>query len=177
MTTRAFLIATLLTVGVSMGPRPAAADVEGTVYWSTAAHACTPSPPTIQNDRHTYLFNYASWNGTNLDTIVFYCSVQPNTGETSPNRMYLTTLDNTGSAADTYVHAELYKISRSTGGYTLLDTASSDSTSGTGVKEVFTTLGEAMDFDANFYYVRVEMDRDGTGDDARFYGVSLEYTP
>jgi hypothetical protein len=175
MSKRALLIAAVLGFGVAMSPRQAAADAEGNVYWSTAATACTPSPPTIENNRHTYWWNYLSWNGTNLDAITMYCSVQPNESETEPNTLYLTALDNTGTASDTYVDADLVRISRSGGGYAVIASASTDDNATTTVKQVTGAISEALDFETYYYYVRVSMDRDGTGDDARFYGTALDY--
>ena len=57
---------------------------------------------------------------------------------------------------------------------TLVDEVSSDLNGTTTFKEVEVSLSEGLNFSAYHYYVRVEMDRNDTGDDARFYGVSLE---
>jgi hypothetical protein len=175
MTKRALLIASVLWLGGGMVPRQAVADVEGPVYWSSAAHTCTPGTNSLQFDRYSTWYNYISWNGSNLDAIALWCPVQPNTGESEPNRLYATVLDNTGTATDTYVKATLYKIHRTTGAVTTLDDVSSDDDSTTTVKHIYTQLSEGLDFDTYDYYVRVDMDRDGTGDDARIYGVALEY--
>lgn len=177
MTTRTLMIVAMLTAGIGMSPRVAAADVEGTTYWSTAGQTCSAGRDATQGDRYSFWWNYASWYSTNVDLITFYCSVQPNDGGDSPNRLYLTALDDTGTSNSAFVKAELVGINRSTGSYGITATATTDSTSGTGVKEVYGTLSSSLDFDANFYWVRVTMDRTSSGEDARFYGVSLDYAP
>jgi hypothetical protein len=151
---------------------PAAAANE---YWSSIATACTPDSLSIQNNRYqTPTDSYVAPQAANVDPIVLICGVSPNTGGTAPTRLSMTYLDATGTTATAAVKASLVRVARTTGGRAVVATVSSNSFAAVSVAKNSVTFVHALNFAANYYYVRIDMDRSAANQNLRSIGVALE---
>jgi hypothetical protein len=151
----------------------AAADT----YWSSIATACTPDHLSIQNDRYDSPNDaYVAPNGTKLDPIVLICGVQRNAGASQfPNRLSMTYQDSTGRATAAGVLAQLIRVNRTSGTRVLVTTVNSNTFSSSVVtKSSSPAFSHPLNFEASYYYVRIEMDRAAASHRIRAVGVALE---
>jgi len=153
-------------------------------YWSTPAAGCVPDSTSITNQR--YVSNAVGavlHRPGNLDLITLNCPITGFHGSgDGPNRMTMTYRDST-STLDTaaFVRATLTRTPKATGASpTPIATLSSETppapqTITTASTPVFT---HTFDFENNFYFVRVELDRRTTSQIVIVFGVYLyRYIP
>lgn len=165
---RSFVTATLLAIVSFAGSNTAHAA--GT-YWSAAAATCVPGDPAIQSDRYLVQAGKVQHTASSVDLVTLYCPVERNTGADDPNRLYMTWNDSS-SAPGANVKAQLIRMSKTTGALTTIATLDSNS-SGTGL--IYGSVGftEALNWGQNYYYVRVDLDRNNTSEIEQFFGVEL----
>jgi hypothetical protein len=172
MNIRDALYAAAAIVATIAGPAGAAEP-----YWSSIATACTPDSLSIQNNRYqSPTDNYVTPQKTNIDPIVLICGVQPNPGASaSPTMLSMTYLDNSGAAPSGHVLAELIRVSRTRGSRGIVTSVTSNGfPATTTAKNHSAAFAGALDFEANFYYVRIEIERKTIKQNVRSIGVALE---
>jgi cysteine-rich repeat protein len=174
MRARVLVVALLVLSTVLMTGR-AKADV----YWSSIATACTPSSTAIQDDRYTIApDSTVALKPAELDPIVLICSVPMRAAGLPPNLLSMTYLDSTGTAATAKVQAQLIRVQRSNGVRSVVATVSSNTVpqTTTTALRMSAPFSHALNFAANFYYVRIEIDRAAGNQNVRSIGVGLEST-
>ena len=140
---------------------------------SRAAVTCVPDDDTASN---RYAASTSSgkitFQGTATESLYFYCHfVNPeDTGNPDWNALFLTNKD---TGASSLVEAKLYRKQRSNGATYLVDTLTS--TNKASVKEDWTFLPAALDFQANAYWVVVRVYRSATTESPEFHSVALGY--
>lgn len=144
-------------------------------YWSAIATGCVPDAQSIQGDRYRpsgdSMIKHKSGN---VARIVLICAVQPHTSVGNPALLTMTYIDSTGAGSKAFVKAQLFAVTRATGLKTLLATVNSNSSSEDSLDEAASpSFAHSLDFDLNYYFVRIEMDRSATGQNAGAVGVAL----
>jgi len=122
---------------------------------------------------------------TKTGIIALFCSVEKNTLNLGPNRLYVSYQDTDGTASSTLVTARLFRMGRfsSIGAITQIGTditsASPSITSPAVALDNYMVrpFSYVFDFDAEFYFVYVEIKRASTAQTAILYGVGLDYDP
>lgn len=161
------------TIALMTGAPAWAADP----YWSSISTACTPDNLSIQNNRYqSTVDSYVTPQKGNVDPTVLICAVQPNPGASGlPNMLSMTYLDSTGVTNTAHVLAQLIRVNRSTGGRATVAAVNSDSfPATTPTKNQSAAFSHTLNFDMNFYYVRIEIDRAANSQNVRSIGVALE---
>lgn len=160
-----------VTIGLVLASSARAAP-----YWSTASVACTPDRPSIQSDRYTVSSDDSvKHRGNNVDRIVVNCGVSPNASGDPPNVLTISHVDSTGTGTKAWVSAQLIGLSRTNGTRQVITQISSDSVAQASFTEASSPVFvHALDFDSNYYFVRLEIDRSSDKQSARSIGVALE---
>jgi hypothetical protein len=170
---RTFASTMLAAAGLLLATAPVAMAAP---YWSAISTGCVPDNTSIQANRYQPLSDSAiKHRGTNVDRIVLYCAVQPNAGASNPNVISMTYLDATGAGPQAYVKAELIAISRASGVRVVVGTFNSNSSAVTTVTQKGALFFHPLNFDSNYYLVRIEMDRAAAAQAVRAIGVALDY--
>jgi hypothetical protein len=145
-------------------------------FWSAISTGCVPDAASIQGNRYQPAFDTAiRHRGGNLKRIVLICGVTPNTAGPLPEVLEMTYIDSTASGTKAYVRAELISVSRTTAVKVLVASVSSDGSGQTGItQQSSATFSHVMNFDNNYYFVRIEMDRATTAQNVRAIGVALD---
>jgi hypothetical protein len=143
-------------------------------YWSSVTTGCVPDSLSIQDDRYKSLADAAITPRTSrLDPIVLICGVLPNPGAPAPHALKLTYQDSTGTGATGMVRAQLVYVVRTTGVRAVMATLSSDTSTATGATMGSAAFSHTLDFEANYYYVRIDIRRGAAGEDVRGIGAAL----
>jgi hypothetical protein len=151
--------------------QPAAADV----YWSSISTACTPDSRSIQDNRYqSPTDGYVTPQAGAIDPIVLICGVAPNTGAPLPHILKMTYLDTNATPSSGAVKATLLRVNRTTGVRSAVATVSSKTFSATAVITQGVTFAPVLNFEAFYYYVRIDMDRTKANENIRSIGVALE---
>lgn len=145
--------------------------------FSTPASACTPTNVTIKFDRHLVGPAWVRHATGNVDQIILMCPMARfNSGTTNWN-LKLTYVDSTGGSTTAFARAYLYRMAIGSATPVLLALASSDSSGVTGVNTVSSpTFAHTFDFEANIYWVRVDLDRSSTSENVIAHAVYLDGT-
>jgi cysteine-rich repeat protein len=156
----------------------AAGRAEAEVYWSSIATACTPVNDAIQGDRYVIApDNYVAPKPGDTNPIVLVCNVPRQDGTSLPRILSMTYLDSTGANTAAKVQAQFVRVAQGTGGRAVVATVSSNSFPQTGTAyHQSAQFGHVLNFDAFYYYVRIEIDRAASNQNLRSLGVALEST-
>jgi hypothetical protein len=167
-----FFATFLLAAALIGAAQPAAAQSQIVPDWSTIASACTPDSVSIQDNRYkSSPDNFVAPQAQKIDPIALICPVTSLRG--SPDYLSMTYLDPVG--AGTSVKARLIRVNRTNGARVVIATVDSNAfPTQAGVSTRLVNLTHLVDFDANFYFVRIEMDRTGANQNVRVIGVALE---
>ncbi len=146
------------------------------VYWSSSATACVPDALTAQTDRPANPSpNVVGLNGTSVDEVVLNCAVTPNHGAQLPNRVSLTYRDSTGTNAAAVARAQLVQINRISGASATIAQVGSNQVATTTIRRLQSTkFSHQLDFDANYYVVRLFLDRTATSQTVLGLGTAVE---
>ena len=145
--------------------------------WSTPASACIPSDATIKADRH--LLGAASvQHAANIaGGIILFCPVARFNNGTTEWNLKLTYQDSTGTSNAAYVRAYIYRMAIGTTIPILLAVANSDASGVVGVNTVSSALlAHTFDFEANIYWVRLDLVRTLTSQTVVAHSVHLDGT-
>jgi cysteine-rich repeat protein len=110
-----------------------------------------------------------------VDPVILNCAVTPNHAAQLPDRMSLTYRDATGTSAAAFAKAFFVKINRASGVVSTISSVSSNASSSTAVN--FWQSGQfaqALDFNTNYYFVRLLLDRSATSQTVQAFGVAVE---
>ena len=155
--------------------QPVSAAPATVVYWASIATGCTPDSVSIQNDRYqSPTDNSLAPKPAVVDPIALICGVSPNPQAVLPNTISLTYLDATGTATTALVQASLIRVNRDNGARSVIVTVASNSSSGTSARKQASSFSSSLNFEAFYYYVRIEMDRAAANQVIRSIGVALE---
>jgi hypothetical protein len=168
----AFLLAAAL-VGAA---QPATAQIAKTT-WSSIASACTPDSVSVQNNRYkSSPEHFVSPQAQKVDPVVLICPLSAPL-QIEPNSLVMTYLDPVG--AGTSVKAQFISVNRANGTRGVIATTDSNNFSvlPTVIRRGSFFNAGPLDFNTNFYYVRIEMDRTKTNQNIRVIGVALESIP
>lgn len=146
------------------------------VYWSSPAIACVPDAGTLRSARYATPYSMAvELAQGKVDPVILNCAVTPNHAAQLPDRMSLTYRDATGTSAAAFVKAFFVKINRTTGAATTISSVSSNASSSTSVKFWQSSqFAQALDFNTNYYFVRLLLDRSATSQTVQAFGVAVE---
>jgi hypothetical protein len=170
-----FLLPLMIAAGLA---HDASATVSPTnIYSSMNASSCMPTSSAIYTSNlYTVSAGAVSFDATHTGQITLYCPVPVNNDGVSPGQVNLTYTDPDGTGTTYQVKAQLIALNLSTGA---LSTASNvaDSNSASSTTHVVSgTLSGALNFDTNYYYIRVDIIRSSTASAATFYGANLGIT-
>lgn len=162
-----------LVVGLGLLIGSASIGDARTTYWAANGTSCTPDRGGIQNDLYAAQSGAIRHLGGAYGLFLLYCPVYPNNGgDITPNRGWLTYSINEAGAT---IDARFFKLSRTTGSRTQLFAIPGTVPTG-GVNETYQIpVSFTLDFDNNYYYYQVDIDRASTETSsvAMFYGVSI----
>ncbi len=154
----------------------ACAPAKAEVYWSSPAIACVPDAGTSRNARYATPYSMAvELSQGKVDPVILNCAVTPNHAAQLPDRMSLTYRDTTGTSAAAFAKAFFVKIDRNTGAVSTIASVSSNVSPSTAVH--FWQSGQfaqALNFNANYYFVRLFLDRSATSQTVQAFGVAVE---
>ncbi len=148
---------------------------EAQLFWSSPGSACAPDDAAIRFDRYR-VGNNASVQHVpgNVDRIVLTCPIQPFLTMQPAWVLQLTYEDSTGANTAALVRARLFQMGIGAAKPVAVATASSNSSAVTTFNTVTsTTFTNEFDFDANLYWVQVELDRSTTDQTVIFYYATL----
>lgn len=146
-------------------------------YWSAISTACVPDSLSIQGDRYrSPADSFVLHQVGSVDPVVLICGVAPNPGGQAPNAVSMTYLDGTGEATTAQVKAQLVRVVRATGVRSVVQEVSSDAPPNvtTTAKRDSAIFAHVLNFNAAYYYVRIEIDRAAANQSVRSIGVALE---
>jgi hypothetical protein len=75
------------------------------------------------------------------------------------------------------VQASLVRVNRSNGARAVVASVSSNISDGTGTRKQTAAFNSPLNFEAFYYYVRIDMDRSAANQVVRAIGIALERTP
>ena len=157
-----------------------ATDSEADNYWSSTGAGCVRGDPAITNNLHYVVAGSVGFQTGAGGVITLYCPVQQNSGGTLPDLLTMTYRDQNGTTTNADVKAQLIRLAKSDGTLSTISTViDSDSSSTTSATQMQTTFFHTFNFDANYYYVRVDLSRPVAATTIMVvYGVSLDkYIP
>jgi len=155
-----------------------AAPANADPYWSAIATSCVPDSVAIQGNRYRGLSDNAiTMPGNKLDPITLICGVVPNNTPSPPNRLSMTYLDSTGLAVSGRVQAQLIRVTRNNGTRYVVATLNSNKFSDTTAVQRNVSFAHILNFNAFYYYVRLDLDRSLASETVRSIGVSLDIVP
>lgn len=144
-------------------------------YWSAISTGCVPDAPSIQGNRYKPSSDTTiRHQGKNLKRISLICNVAPNPSGAPPNLLTLTYRDTTGTGTKAYVRAQLFSVDRATASKNLVASISSDTSSETVLGRVQESFVHTLDFNTNFYFVKIDMDRSASTQAVSAVGVGLD---
>ena len=151
------------------------------VTWSMTAAGCTPAPATIDASKyaHVTIDGGVGFDAGAISTsppagpIVLIC---PITNAPVGNQLTMVYRDSSGAASTASVKAELIAIPLiGPPPRTVVATINSDTFNLTGTSSLAACIG-TLDFDTNFYHVRVEIARTAGNLTTRLYGLYIDTT-
>lgn len=145
--------------------------------WNTPASACIPSDPTIKFDRHLLGIASVQHATNNVNAIILFCPMQRfNSGTTTWN-LRMTYVDSTGNSNAAYARAYVYQMPIGSAAPVLLGLANSDASALTGLNTISSApLAHEFNFEANIYWVRVDLVRSLTSQTVIVHSVFLDGT-
>jgi hypothetical protein len=164
----AIVLASLLTLSAS------AAQASN---WSMAGAACVPGDPAIQNNLHFITAGTVAHKGAATGLITLYCPITGTWGDKMPTWLSITYgLNVTQSGSSATITAQVIRLTQSDGTLSTIGSPVSVRTSATTPsrgQRSSAAFSHPFDFKNSFYYVRVDINRDGPGSAATLYGVGL----
>jgi hypothetical protein len=148
---------------------------EAQTIWSIPGSACVPDEATTRFDRHNVGNALVRHAAGDVGLIVLICPVfRFSPGFLTEWFLRLTYQDSTGAGTSAFVQARLFRMTLETATPGVLATANSNSLSDPTVSTVTSpNFVHTFDFDANVYWVRVELDRATTSQTVIFHSVAL----
>lgn len=154
---------------------PSTANAQSLVYWSMPAAGCTPDVMALRNDRYNDPSGHRiEFAGDKTGIIRLTCPISPNTGGVAPDRLSVTYRVSVAGPSQPYVRALLVKVNRDDGVMTTIANFNSGNFPQTVRVRNLVPITEALDFDTNYYFVRVEMARNATTEGLNILGLALE---
>ena len=152
-----------------------AGAAHASVLWSTPASGCVPVDATIKFDRHSVGNASVQHAQDDTGTIVLTCPIAPFSPTGGDWTLRLTYRDSTGTAAEAFVRARVYRMSHGSGTPVQLGTANSDSSASTVRHTVESRpIAHTLNFEASVYWVRVELVRDTAAQNVVFHSLALD---
>jgi hypothetical protein len=160
--------------------------------WGASGATCAPGDPAIQANRYTITAGSVHFNSGSNGLVTLYCPFHSTTlgfftvttppgvqfGPVFPNRLRFTYRDSDGTGSAVNVSVQLIRMSKDDGTIVGVPGAqlSSSSFTATGQTSRMTAFTHDFDFENNYYYVRVDMNRAaGSSAIASFFGVTLQH--
>ena len=143
--------------------------------WSVSGPACVPAESATGRYRSGVPFvRHAAGE---IGLMVFNCQIDRfNSGTTTWN-LRMTYRDTTGSAPAAYIRARLYRMPIGTATPSLIAQVNSNASASTAVNTIPSAqFNHTFDFEANTYWVRVELVRAATNQGIFFYSVVIDGT-
>jgi hypothetical protein len=154
-----------------------ATSAEAQVFWSVPASRCVPDDDTIQFNRHSVGNASVEHAAGNVDLIVLACPVTPFSTASHFWSMGFTYRDSTGTNTQGSVRARLFRMAIGTASPTLMAEANSNSSNVMSLNTVESgQFDHTFDFEANSYWVRVELNRATTGQTVIIHSIRLDLT-
>ena len=146
------------------------------IPWTAASSNCLPDDATIKFDRYKASNASVEHASGNVDLVVLTCPVSRFPQTHTDWDLQLTYRDSTGTNAQAFVRARLYRMRRGQTTPDLLATVSSNSSPITSNNQLGSgPFGHTFDFDGGYaYWVRVELERATTNQTVIFYSIALE---
>ena len=142
--------------------------------WSMPGSGCVPNDITAKFERHLHGNATVQHAPANVDLIIVTCPVTGITNETTNWVVSLTYRDSTGTGAQSYVLARLYRMAVGTTNPVLLAQVNSNKSPAIGISTVNSPpFTHTFDFTDNVYWIRVQLDRAATNQLAILYSVAL----
>lgn len=165
---KAIVLATLFTIQASVAQAS---------NWSMVGAACVPGDPAIQNNLHFITAGSVAHKPAATGLITLYCPVTGTWGDKRPTWLSITYgLNVTQSGSTATIKAQLIRLTQSNGTLSMIGSPVSVRTSETTPsrgQRASASFSHPFDFKNSFYYVRVDIERNGPGSTATLYGVGL----
>jgi hypothetical protein len=144
--------------------------------WSANATSCVADSLSIEQDRYTTAGLRIAHRANNVDPIRLVCEVSdPSSFLGSLHwKLVVTYRDSTGAATSANVIARVFRASRTTGNAAVVATFDSNSRSAIGIAKNSISFDHAFDFDNDYYFVQVVLDRTLTTEIVEAFGVAIE---
>jgi hypothetical protein len=147
---------------------------EAQVVWSSPGTGCVPSDATTKFDRSKDGTASVQHAAGALDPIVLTCAVLPFVPNSTDWTLQLTYQDSTGAGSTAFVRARLFQMGLQSATPVPLATAISNASTATTLHTVNSAVfPHSFDFNANTYWIRVEMDRAATNQTVVFHSAAL----
>jgi hypothetical protein len=152
-----------------------AANAANVAVWSAPGTSCVPADAAINAKRYRTGVASVQHATTNVDPIVLVCDMQPFGGAGSYN-LKLTYQDSTGTGASGSVIARLYRLPIGSATPVQISAVNSNASAITGVNAIQAIFNQnfASEFNANVFFVRVELRRTSTAATVVFHSIVIE---
>ena len=154
-----------------------ATSAEAQVFWSVPASRCVPDEATIKFDRHSVGNASVQHAAGNVDLIVLVCPITSFSTAATQWAFGFTYCDSTGTNTQASIRARLFRMALGSANPKLLAQANSNSSAETGLSTVESpAFTHTFDFEANMYWVIVELDRATTNQTVILHSIRLDLT-
>jgi hypothetical protein len=143
--------------------------------WTMNGSSCVPGDPAIQNNRYLVTAGTVKHQSTATGLITLYCPITFPTlvGGAFWSQLAVTYADSDGRGTVANITAQLVRLTRQDGSLTnigpALDSNNQGPTDGSTMVEAISHTANGFDY----YYVRVDLNRNETSAYSTLYGVSL----
>jgi hypothetical protein len=153
----------------------AASAHASTPRWSSPAKGCVPDEASV--GRYSTTGPGVAHLNANVALIRLVCPINRQITDDPCWNLAVTYRDSTGTVTSANVTARVFRLSRTAGTGGVVATFDSNAGAGTGVVKRTTQFTHSFNFDANYYYVVIQLDRTVTSEIVQVFGVALEVSP
>ena len=145
--------------------------------FSTPASVCVPSDLTIRLDQHALGPASVQHAANKVGGLILFCPVPRFNNGTTDWNLRLLYQDTTGTSNAAYVRAYIYRMAIGTTTPVILAVANSDASGNASLNTISSAqFTHTFDFEANMYWVRIDLARTLTSQTVIAYSVVLDGT-
>ena len=143
-------------------------------FWSSPGSGCVPDEASIKSNRYKVDNLSVQHASGHVELIVLICPIQPFSSTAPDWALGLTYQDSTGTGTAARVRAQLYKTAIGTAKPEVVAFVTSNSSAVTTFNDINSgSFPHTFDFNANLYWLRVELIRGATNQTVIFYYAIL----
>jgi hypothetical protein len=143
--------------------------------WSTPGSACTPSADTVAAANYRTNVESVQHAAGDVGQIVLFCPMPRFNSGTTDWNLTMTYRDSTGTGTGAFVRARVYRAAIGTIPAFMVGVVNSNSSASTVINSLAgPTFTHTFDFEANIYWLQVELNRSSTAQTVFFYSAVLD---